>query len=266
MHFLFRRIFTAFLLLVAALPAPGAFLEVPPDIKAYLTDPNHSVGEDGILPFNEPETVNFVKFVVVNWRAIGANLDQIAASPPEQCLVVAAAEMLSPRDYVEFVGEVCDHDSESPVSPQAISTILEAGMNKNGFWAYNYDQPEVSAAIDKLEAIMLKENPKQWAEFFKELKSGQMKQNVIQRLKRDGDPMPEEYVEANQQTSPSIGEQHAPAQTFARNTGGAADGPPPSSSAAGTESHPEQGSGILFVAIGGAALAGIAFVVLRRWR
>jgi hypothetical protein len=41
---------------------------------------------------------------------------------------------------------------------------------------------------------MLKENPKQWAEFFNEIKSGQLKQNVIQRRKQDGDSMPEVFT------------------------------------------------------------------------
>jgi hypothetical protein len=139
-----------------------------------------------------------------------ANFDQIAPEPRQQCLIVASAEPLPPKEYVAFVNDLCDLKSEGKASSQAIWTVLWAGMNKSGFLAYNYDRPAVASIINKLEVIELKENPKQWTEYFKDLKSGQMKIHTVERKQRDGDSMPEIYTEAvdNPNPSTSLAEQN----------------------------------------------------------
>ncbi len=187
------RLFLIILLLGNVQSVSAASIEIPPKITAYLRNENNAVTEDGLLPFSNPETAAFADYVLSNWRGILSNFDEIAPNAREQCLIVASTEPLPATDYVQFVDGLCDLRLAEKTTPQAVWTVLWAGMNKKGFLAYNYDRPEVSAAIDKLQVIMLKENPSQWAEFFKEMKSGQLKQNAIQEMKRNGDEMPETY-------------------------------------------------------------------------
>ena len=165
--------------------------ELPPNIGTYLRDTKNAVTEDRFLPLMFPETADFIRSVTANWRAVLESTPQIAPECWQQSAIVVAGEFLPPPEYLAFVNSLCDLREQGHLTSDTLSSVLWASMAKSGFLAYNYDHPDVVPVIGRLETLMLKDHPTGWNEFFVALKSGELKGQIIERRKRDGDPMPE---------------------------------------------------------------------------
>jgi len=167
---------------------------VPPIISAYLEEENHRVTEDGMLPYEMPGSMDFVREVTANWKQILNELPNIAPDPRRQSLLIVAAEFLPPKDYVAFVDGLCALRSRGQLTPDGLLCVLWAKMLKDDFLAYNYDQPEVSMVVAKLEVLVDKDYPNEGNNFFAKLKSGEMKARLIERRAREGEKLPEPVV------------------------------------------------------------------------
>lgn len=164
---------------------------IPPELESFLDGENNSVTEDGFLPSRMPASMDFARSVVMNWQEVLNSMESLAPDLRRQALVVVSAEFLPPKDYVQFVSRISDLKASNQISVEALHFVLWARMAKDGFLAFNYDQPDVAAAISKLESAVMTNAPNDWRDFFADLKSGKMKQRVIERRNREGDKLPE---------------------------------------------------------------------------
>lgn len=171
--------------------APNSVHAVSSSIATYLNDESHRITEDGMLPSRMPDSLDFAREVTANWKQILNELPTIAPDPRRQSLLVVAAEFLPPKDYVAFVDALCGLRSQNKLTPEGLRRVLWAEMPKAGFLAFNFDQPEVSSVVAKLEALITRDFPNDWRDFFAELKSGKMKEHVIERRNREGGRLPE---------------------------------------------------------------------------
>lgn len=168
---------------------------VSPTITTYLNNESHLITEDGQLPAsNLPETLDFVRAVVADWRQTLQALPSIAPDTRRQTLLIVSGEFLPPKDYVAFIDDLCELRSRNKLTSESLRSILWAEMPKAGFLAFNFDQPEVSAVVAKLEALVTRDFPNDWRDFFAELKSGKMKEHVIDRRNREGGRLPESFA------------------------------------------------------------------------
>ncbi len=159
-------------------------------IITYLNDESHSVGPDGSLPSVEASR-GFVDWVLLNWKSTVASLPEIAPSPRQQALLVVAGEFLAPPDYIAFIDSICTLREMEKIPPTTLRFVLWAGMQKRDFLGYNYQMPDVAKLGDRLEKQIAKDYPGEWLAFFSDLKSGELKKNIIARRAREGQPMPE---------------------------------------------------------------------------
>lgn len=159
-------------------------------ILSYLNDESHSVGPDGSLPSVEASR-GFVNWVLLNWKSTVASLPEIAPSPRQQALLVVAGEFLAPPDYIVFIDSICTLREMEKIPPSTLRFVLWAGMQKRDFLGYNYQMPDVAKLGDRLEKQIAKDFPGEWLAFFSDLKSGELKKNIIARRTREGQPMPE---------------------------------------------------------------------------
>ncbi len=125
-----------------------------------------------------------------------ASLSSIAPDSRQQHLITAAAEALSPSDYVDFLNTLCDMIASGTSPKLDIDSIKDGESRKEGFLACNYDDPRVATVIQKIERLSLEKRPNnpEEMEFFAQMKSGKMKENVVQHLKEDGGRTPERFV------------------------------------------------------------------------
>lgn len=164
---------------------------LPPNIETYLRDEQHSVTEDNFLPSRLPGDLDFVRSVTANWREVLQAAPTLAPDGRQQSLLVVAGEFLPPKEYLNFIGVLCDLRSQNRLAPESLRFILWASMAKSGFLAYNFDHPDVIAAVARLKKQIDLDYPNDWKDFFDDLKSGKMKARLIERRTRDGDKMPE---------------------------------------------------------------------------
>ncbi len=164
---------------------------IPHELKSFLDDEINAVTEDGFLPSRMPASSDFARSVVMNWPEVLNSVESLAPDLRRQALVVVAAEFLPPKDYVQFVNRISDLKTSSRISIEALHFVLWARMTKDGFLAFNYDQPDVAAAISKLERHVMANAPNDWRDYFADIKSGKMKQRLIEKRNREGDKLPE---------------------------------------------------------------------------
>lgn len=171
-------------------------------IIAYLNDESHSVAPDGSLPSVEASR-GFVDWVLLNWKSTVASLPEIAPNPRQQALLVVAGEFLAPPDYIAFIDSICTLREMEKIPPTTLRFVLWAGMQKRDFLGYNYQMPYVAKLGERLEKQMAKDYPGEWRAFFSDLKSGELKKNIIARRTREGQPMPESLGGNN--VAPEVG-------------------------------------------------------------
>jgi hypothetical protein len=164
---------------------------LPPELTLFLADERNAVTEDGFLPSRMPASLDFARAVVANWKDVLINSRTVAPDLRRQALIIVAAEFLPPKDYVAFVNSVGAPNSPSHVSDEAVRFVLWARMAKAGFLAFNYDHPDVAGVIATLERRLMASAPNDWRDFFLDLKSGTMKQRLVDRRVREGDKLPE---------------------------------------------------------------------------
>lgn len=173
----------------------GIFLStayaIPPELKSFLENEKNSVTEDGFLPSRMPASMDFARSVVMNWREVLNSTETLVPDLRRQALFVVAAEFLPPKEYVQLVDQIGDLKASDHISIEALHFVLWARMAKNGFLAFNYDHPDVASAISKLEKHVMMNEPNDWRDFFSDLKSGKMKQHLIEKRNREGDKLPE---------------------------------------------------------------------------
>jgi hypothetical protein len=184
----FRRVVVA-LLYIAAVESGKA---LSPEITSFLNDEENGVTEDGMLS-NRPETSDFVRAVVADWQHTLQELPNIAPDTRRQSLLIVAGEFLPPKAYVVFVDTLCELRSKGLLTPEALQFVGWAGLEKRGFLAFNYHHSEVAAIVTKLEAQIMRDFPGEWGLYFAELKSGKMKEHIIERAEREGGSLPELY-------------------------------------------------------------------------
>jgi len=176
-------------------------LILPPSIAAFLSSEQNGVMDDGEIVRGANGSDEFVRYVCAHWRDIVANCGSIAPDKRRQNLIAAAAEALPPTDYVDFLNSVCDSITSGKTPSFDIYAITDGVREKEGFLAYNYDDPRVAEVIRKLEAICIAKRPNDPNEknLWTAEKSGKAKQNVIEYMKENGRRMPQELAGANPQ-------------------------------------------------------------------
>jgi len=177
------------------------------EAKAFLADEQVKVLEPGIPLGRTPQNLAFLRFVAENWQQALSLLEGNAPDLRRQYLIVVAAEYLPPQDYVRFRNGVCDL-MESGKLKMPGWTFYCGSFIKQGFLAYNYDQPEVAALINRIETICKAQEPGQWDKYFSEVKSGEAKKNLMKDLTSDGDPMPETYQDNSKDALRKLVKEH----------------------------------------------------------
>jgi len=162
------------------------------EVKAFLTDKEKYVMEDGAIPYQTVQDVAFIRFVAENWEQALTLLSNDMSDSRGQGLIIVAAEYLPPWDYVRFLNGACDLMEAGKLKVEGCFFCLR-DRGKNGFLEYNYDVPEVAAVINRIETIYKAQEPGQWDGYFSEIKSGERKKFVIEYFTREGWPMPETY-------------------------------------------------------------------------
>jgi hypothetical protein len=158
-------------------------------IVTYLNDEANAVGPDGSLPAVEASR-DFVEWVLANWKSTIAALPKLSLDPRQQALFVVAGEFLDPPDYVVFVESICSLREKGEIPPTTLRFVLWAGMTKRDFLGYNHEVPEIERLAARLEKQVTKDYPGDWLNFFSDLKSGELKKNIIARRAREGQQMP----------------------------------------------------------------------------
>lgn len=180
--------------IIAALLVTDSMAAVPENVTEFLRNEEFSITEDGFLPSKTLTTLDFIRSVTGNWREVLKEMPGLAPDGRQQSLLVVACEFLSPPEYVEFISTLCDLRAQGKVVPEAVRFVLWASMAKSGFLAYNFDQPEVTTVIGRLEDQLSKDYPGEWKEFFTDLRSGKMKSFVTEERTRIGDRLPEPFA------------------------------------------------------------------------
>jgi hypothetical protein len=165
----------------------------PHEVLAFLNDPTNNVNDEGLLPEKPPQVLDFARYIVNNWHQVESDFLILAPDPRRQALIVVAAEFLRPHEYVQFVDGICSKAETGRVSVSTILAITRASMSKSGFWAFNFDNAEVSKVVGELEAILQRRDPGTWTQFFQAIESGRAKQAIVLERQHDGEALPESF-------------------------------------------------------------------------
>jgi hypothetical protein len=168
---------------------------LPPDVASFLANEQNGVSDEGTIESGSNSSGEFVRYVRGNWRYILANLSAIAPDLRRQCLIMAAAESLPPSDYLDFLNTLCDSVASDKTSQFEVDSIQDGDAQKEGFLAYNYDNPRVALVIRKIQGLEIAKRPNDadTRKYFAEMESGELKENAVQEW-RDGDgDLPERY-------------------------------------------------------------------------
>ena len=161
------------------------------DAKNYLADEEKKIDEWGDPPCRTLQEIAFLRYVVENRQKTLTLLEKDAPDFRRQNLILVVTGFLSARDYVLFLNRVCDLIESEKIKITG-GLLFQTSFIKEGFLAYNYDQPEVASLNSRLEAIYKVQEPGQWDEYFANVKSGEQKKQVVQDYEYD-DRSPEIY-------------------------------------------------------------------------
>jgi len=183
-------------LVAIATPLAASVSGLPPNIASFLENPHNYVTEDGLVAPGANGSSDFVRYVGENWKAILGDFSEIAPDARRQHLITAAAESLAPSDYVDFLDGICDLKANGKVPGIDVDSIVDGSVQKEGFLAYNYDDPRVAAVVRKIEALAKAKRPNNADDvaYFAQLESGKMKQNLIAHRKEEGESLPEKLA------------------------------------------------------------------------
>jgi hypothetical protein len=179
-------------------------LALPPDISSFLSNESIGVTDDGLVAPSAQGSRVFVRYVCDHWRAILEDFAMIAPDTRRQYLIIASAESLPPSDYVDFLNTLCDLRVNGKIAQFDTDSIIDGQQQKHGFLACNYDNPRVAAVIRKIEALTIAKRPNNNDdnEYFTQLKSGKMKQDLLKHLQHVGERIPEVLPSENKTYHP----------------------------------------------------------------
>lgn len=147
-----NRAFNVLLLLLTFTPLTMG-IDLPDSLKPFYEKQGVAFG--GLTGSDEgDEGIRFVDFIKANWEAVAKEFDTFAPNPRQQSLVALAAEQLNPRTYLSFVTLICDKIAAKQVAPDIIETFLLSEGPKKGFFAFNYDAPEVRSIIARFKQLV----------------------------------------------------------------------------------------------------------------
>ena len=147
---LLRTILIALLFCLTSQPMKA---QLPANIQQYLQ--SGSLTEDGELSGTAAEQTAFIDYVKANWSAMLDAIDTIAPKPHEQMLVVAGAEYLAGRQYLQFVNKLCDRKAAGKVTQLAFErTVTALTPKKLGFLAYNHQDVQVRQLVQRLQGML----------------------------------------------------------------------------------------------------------------
>ena len=234
--------------------------QLPSRVAAFLANDQNGVTDDGIIVGGGNGGGEFVQYFCAHWRDIVANCASIAPDKRRQNLIAAAAEALPPDDYVNFLNGLSDSIASGKTPSFDIYAITDGVREKQGFLAYNYDNPRVAIVIQKLEALCIARRPndpdvkKAWGE----MKSGQAKIKIAEYMRENGQHMPELLVETR---SPAPQANHLPPTTGPNHINSSAT--PNAEAVSATRPALSAKAGIWPWAIGIVALAGAVLFILK---
>jgi hypothetical protein len=153
------------------------------EAKAFLADEKKSVMEDGEPPGRTSQDLAFQLFVADDWKRALTLLENDAPDLRRQNLITVAAEVLPAQDYVRFLNGVCVLMESGKLKMPGWSFCVGSFI-KQDFLAYNYDQPEVFALINRIEAIYKIQEQGKWDKYFYDIKSGEDKKLVTKEYGR----------------------------------------------------------------------------------
>lgn len=186
-----RRIIVLSLLFISfAIEAKTMSLE---EAKAFLANEEKHVSEDGEPPFRTIEDIDFLCYVMENWKQALSLLENDAPDLRRQSLIVVAAGFLPPQDDIRFANGICALIEAGKVDIKPWSWYGGFGEERDSFFAYYYNQPEVATVIERFEAIYKAKEPGKWDDYFLEIKSGERKKRLVEECTQYGVSFPEIY-------------------------------------------------------------------------
>lgn len=162
-------------------------ITMPPEAVDYLRDA--SVTEFGTLTGSSKQVDDFVNFVKENWEDILAEVDTVASDGRKQLILVAAAEFLTPADYISFLSGLLDQYQAGKVMKSTVEYAMEGGVKKYGFLAFNYQHPAVRALCERGQMLFAAEA--EALQLMTDILSGEQRKQMGAALASENRPAPE---------------------------------------------------------------------------
>lgn len=163
-------------------------MTLPTNIQNYLE--RGSLTEDGIFTGDEAEQLAFINHVKANWSTMLDNIDTVASTARQQTLIIAAAESLPGRDYIQFTNKLCDQRAAGKVNQSAFEQAISGiTPKKHGFLPYNYQDNQVRQLVQRFQGMFAPSHEIQ--SFLSEVLSGEALSAAEFGVKGQGLPEPE---------------------------------------------------------------------------
>src|SRR4051812_29636137 len=144
---------------VALMPAFSQPPALPPNVADYLE--SGRFGEDGTLVDVRGNLQPFTRYVTTNWASMLDQFDTVAHSTREKLLVLAAADELAPADYLSFLEKLASVSKSAEFDTKVWSGVILPTRAKQGFLAYNYQNPRVAAVVERIRTSLAATDPLQ---------------------------------------------------------------------------------------------------------
>jgi hypothetical protein len=168
---------------VANLPmsaAPVDFVpaSLPPDLaKYYLVE--GSVGESGGVSEWDGRGREFGIYVTNHWLELLAGWKGSSPTLNQVYLVISEAESLSPAEYVRFLSRLVDLCEAGRIDSDKLGFAIHGEGKKEGFVAFNYQNPDLQAMMVRCERLAAAKHDKQQGDYFADIRSGKMKSESL---------------------------------------------------------------------------------------
>jgi hypothetical protein len=172
---------TEFVLLIFCMNVRNAVAQgLPPDVGRAFA--NATVAEDGSL--TGPDDVDAVlrNYMRAHAFEVLRHFDSIAPTDERKIVLVRAAELLEPEDYLQFLKAIRDLRKAGKVSGRVFEWALGPSHYKEGFLAVNYQNSEIREFVGSVRPML--DSAGQAG--LDEILSGQRKKELEERWSAEG--------------------------------------------------------------------------------
>jgi len=149
--------------------------QLPSNVSQYLE--SGWFGEDWMLEDTGGKLTEFTNYMTSNWVQVLDNFDAVAPTIRKKLVILAACEALSPTDYLAFLEKLARLSQAPGFDVKVWNGVISPTKLKEGFLAYNYQNPRVSAVINRIVATIPADDPHRPE--IQKIVNGQAKQDFL---------------------------------------------------------------------------------------